>query len=256
MDALGEQNYLVPLSYLDDVTVINSRTRTTVPPLLNHKQTTSLSPSKPKSLSPPPISPWSPPPQTPEDNHKEDQNVNIFLHKDGVFSTPSEDPSLSSSQNQHEQQEEEVAVDLAKEDQLVEGQGIDEIMIVDGGDCNENSREKDLEFIEEADLTGGIEIEGHLGVGKSFERLVKSLDRFNWTPRASVGDESVKCDERLLKTVDAIPAKSKRAKRLDTNPGLGSSRSSLLSETERRRENFGYSVEKLGSDEEVVLTVV
>ncbi|KAJ6701229.1 hypothetical protein OIU74_012559 [Salix koriyanagi] len=226
MDALGEQNYLVPLSYLDDVTVINSRTRTTVPPLLNHKQTTSLSPSKPKSLSPPPLSPWSPPPQTPEDNHKEDQNVNIFLHKDGVFSTPSEDPSLSSSQNQHEQQEEEVAVDLAKEDQLVEGQGIDEIMIVDGGDW------------------------------KSFERLVKSLDRFNWTPRASVGDESVKCDERLLKTVDAIPAKSKRAKRLDTNPGLGSSRSSLLSETERRRENFGYSVEKLGSDEEVVLTVV
>ena len=66
--------------------------------------------------------------------------------------------------------------------------------------------------------------------GKSFERLVKSLDRFKWTPRASVGDESVKCDERLLKTVDAIPAKSKRAKRLDTNPGFGSSRSSLLSE--------------------------
>uniref|UniRef100_A0A6N2KJA6 Uncharacterized protein n=1 Tax=Salix viminalis TaxID=40686 RepID=A0A6N2KJA6_SALVM len=56
------------------------------------------------------------------------------------------------------------------------------------------------------------------------------------------------CDERLLKTVDAIPAKSKRAKRLDTNPGLGSSRSSLVSETERRRENFGYFVEKLGSD--------
>ncbi|KAB5573984.1 hypothetical protein DKX38_001178 [Salix brachista] len=84
--------------------------------------------------------------------------------------------------------------------------------------------------------------------GKSFERLVKSLDRFKWTPRASVGDESVKCDERLLKTVDAIPAKSKRAKLLDTNPGLGSSRSSLVSETERRRENFGYSVEKLGSD--------
>ncbi|KAJ6308582.1 hypothetical protein OIU76_018213 [Salix suchowensis] len=232
MDALGEQNYLVPLSYLDDVTVINSRTRTTVPPLLNHKQTTSLSPSKPKSLSPPPLSPWSPPPQTPEDNHKEDQNVNIFLHKDGGFSTPSEDPSLSSSQNQHEQQEEEVAVDLAKEDQLG-GLRLKAIWVL-----VRISQDKE-----------GIH-------WKSFERLVKSLDRFNWTPRASVGDESVKCDERLLKTVDAIPAKSKRAKRLDTNPGLGSSRSSLLSETERRRENFGYSVEKLGSDEEVVITVV
>ena len=73
------------------------------------------------------------------DNHKEDQNVNIFLHKDDVFSTPPEDASLSSSQNQHEQQQEEVAVDLAKEDQLVEGEGTDEIIVVDGGDCTENS---------------------------------------------------------------------------------------------------------------------
>ncbi|KAF9689751.1 hypothetical protein SADUNF_Sadunf01G0124800 [Salix dunnii] len=198
-----------------------------------------------------------------------------------------------------------VAVDLAKEDQLVEGEGTDEITVVDGGDCTENSLE-DLEFIEEAELrlkaiwvlvrisqdkevihcmyTRGMVLkrglpskstsnnvfsefstkrskvyDNHLcfvtpkpslktETGKSFERWVKSLDIFKWTPRASVGDESVKCDERLLKTVDAIPAKSKRAKRLNTNPSLGSPRSSLVSETERRRENFGYSVEKLGSE--------
>lgn len=85
-------------------------------------------------------------------------------------------------------------------------------------------------------------------IGKSFERLVKSLDRFKWTRRASVGAESVKCDERLLKTLDLTTAKSKRAKRLNKNLGLGSPRSSLVRETERR-ENLGYSVEKLGSEE-------
>lgn len=85
-------------------------------------------------------------------------------------------------------------------------------------------------------------------IGKSFERLVKSLDRFKWTRRASVGAESVKCDERLLKTLDVITAESKRAKRLNKNLGLGSPRSSLVRETERRRENLGYSVEKLGSE--------
>ncbi|KAG6788710.1 hypothetical protein POTOM_004787 [Populus tomentosa] len=85
-------------------------------------------------------------------------------------------------------------------------------------------------------------------IGKSFERLVKSLDRFKWTPGASVGAGSVKCDERLLKTLDIITAKSKRAKRLNKNLGLGSPRSSLVRETERRRENLGYSVEKLGSE--------
>jgi len=250
------------------------------------------------------------PPQTPEDNLKDDPNENFILHKDDVFSTPPEDPSLSSSQNQHEQQQEEVAVVRAKEDQMVEGAGIDEIMAVDGGDCAGDSIEKDLGLTAEAEFTETIEVEGHLGggednsqdkevihckctkgmvlkrglpssssnnvisefstkrsklydnnlgfvtpkpslrteIGKSFERLVKSLDRFKWTPRASVGAESVKCDERLLKTLDVITAKSKRAKRLNKNLGLGSPRSSLVRETERRRENLGYSVEKLGSE--------
>ncbi|CAK7356273.1 unnamed protein product [Dovyalis caffra] len=85
-------------------------------------------------------------------------------------------------------------------------------------------------------------------IGKSFERLVKSLDRFKWTPRTIVGAEYVKCDHRLVKTVDVITAESKRAKRLDRNLDPWSPRSRLASETEKRRENLGDSVEKLGSE--------
>uniref|UniRef100_B9N2W5 Uncharacterized protein n=1 Tax=Populus trichocarpa TaxID=3694 RepID=B9N2W5_POPTR len=181
------------------------------------------------------------PPQTPQDNHKDG------LQNDDVFTTPPEEPFLSSSKNQHEQQqqeeEEEVAFDHGKEDRRLERAVTDENIAVDDGDCEESSREKDLGFTVEGELTERIEIEGDSGggednsqdkevihcnymkgessskrsklndknlgmvtpepslraeIGNSLKRLVKSLDKFKWTPSASVGAEPVKYDERYV----------------------------------------------------------
>uniref|UniRef100_A0A6N2N9K5 Uncharacterized protein n=1 Tax=Salix viminalis TaxID=40686 RepID=A0A6N2N9K5_SALVM len=85
-------------------------------------------------------------------------------------------------------------------------------------------------------------------IGKSLKRLVKSLDKFKWTPRASVGAEPVKYDERLVRTVDVTMAESKRSKPLDKKSVLGIPNSSLVSDIERRREDLGDSVEKLCSE--------
>ncbi|KAF9685456.1 hypothetical protein SADUNF_Sadunf03G0056400 [Salix dunnii] len=85
-------------------------------------------------------------------------------------------------------------------------------------------------------------------LGKSLKRLVKSWDKFKWTPRASVGAEPVKYDERLVRTVDVTMAESKRSKPLDKKSVLGIPNSSLGSDIERRREDLGDSVEKLCSE--------
>jgi hypothetical protein len=246
------------------------------------------------------------PPQTPQDNHKDG------LQNDDVFTTPPEEPFLSSSKNQHEQQqqeeEEEVAFDHGKEDRRFERAVTDENIAVDDGDCEESSREKDLGFTVEGELTERIEIEGDSGggednsqdkevihcnymkgmvlkrvlassnnvlgessskrsklndknlgmvtpepslraeIGNSLKRLVKSLDKFKWTPSASVGAEPVKYDERLVKTVDVTMTESKRSKPLDKNSVLGIPSSSLVSDMERIREDLGDYVEKLGSE--------
>jgi hypothetical protein len=246
------------------------------------------------------------PPQTPQDNHKDG------LQNDDVFTTPPEEPFLSSSKNQHEQQqqeeEEEVAFDHGKEDRRFERAVTDENIAVDDGDCEESSREKDLGFTVEGELTERIEIEGDSGggednsqdkevihcnymkgmvlkrvlassnnvlgessskrsklndknlgmvtpepslraeIGNSLKRLVKSLDKFKWTPSASVGAEPVKYDERLVKTVDVTMTESKRSKPLDKNSFLGIPSSSLVSDMERIREDLGDYVEKLGSE--------
>ncbi|KAI9397811.1 hypothetical protein POPTR_003G082900v4 [Populus trichocarpa] len=246
------------------------------------------------------------PPQTPQDNHKDG------LQNDDVFTTPPEEPFLSSSKNQHEQQqqeeEEEVAFDHGKEDRRLERAVTDENIAVDDGDCEESSREKDLGFTVEGELTERIEIEGDSGggednsqdkevihcnymkgmvlkrvlassnnvlgessskrsklndknlgmvtpepslraeIGNSLKRLVKSLDKFKWTPSASVGAEPVKYDERLVKTVDVTMTESKRSKPLDKNSVLGIPSSSLVSDMERIREDLGDYVEKLGSE--------
>lgn len=247
------------------------------------------------------------PPQTPQDNHKDG------LQNDDVFTTPPEEPFLSSSKKQHEQQqqeeeEEEVAFDHGKEDRRFERAVTDENIAVDDGDCEESSREKDLGFTVEGELTERIEIEGDSGggednsqdkevihcnymkgmvlkrvlassnnvlgessskrsklndknlgmvtpepslraeIGNSLKRLVKSLDKFKWTPSASVGAEPVKYDERLVKTVDVTMTESKRSKPLDKNSVLGIPSSSLVSDMERIREDLGDYVEKLGSE--------
>lgn len=244
------------------------------------------------------------PPQTPQDNHKDG------LQNDDVFTTPPEEPFLSSSKKQHEQQqqeEEEVAFDHGKEDRRFERAVTDENIAVDDGDCEESSREKDLGFTVEEELTERIEIEGDSGgednsqdkevihcnymkgmvlkrvlassnnvlgessskrsklydknlgivtpelslraeIGNSLKRLVKSLDKFKWTPSASVGAEPVKYDERLVKTVDVTMTESKRSKPLDKNSVLGIPSSSLVSDMDRIREDLGDYVEKLGSE--------
>lgn len=251
------------------------------------------------------------PPQTPQDNHKDGLDVNSTLQNDDVFTTPPEEPFLSSSKKQHEQQqeeEEEVAFDHGKEDRRFERAVTDENIAVDDGDCEESSREKDLGFTVEGELTERIEIEGDSGggednsqdkevihcnymegmvlkrvlassnnvlgessskrskpydknlgivtpepslraeIGNSLKRLVKSLDKFKWTPSASVGAEPVKYDERLVKTVDVTMTESKRSKPLDKNSVLGIPSSSLVSDMERIREDLGDCVEKLGSE--------
>lgn len=250
------------------------------------------------------------PPQTPRDNHKDGLYVNSTLQNDDVFTTPPEEPFLSSSKKQHEQQqeEEEVAFDHGKEDRRFERAVTDENIDVDDGDCEESSREKDLGFTVEGELTERIEIEGDSGggednsqdkevihcnymkgmvlkrvlassnnvlgessskrsklydknlgivtpepslraeIGNSLKRLVKSLEKFKWTPSASVGAEPVKYDERLVKTVDVTMTESKRSKPLDKNSVLGIPSSSLVSDMERIREDLGDSVEKLGSE--------
>ncbi|KAL9387507.1 hypothetical protein Peur_020631 [Populus x canadensis] len=248
------------------------------------------------------------PPQTPQDNHKDGQYVNSTIQNDDVFTTPPEEPFLSSSKKQHEQQEEEeVAFDHGKEDRRFERAVTDENIAVDDGDCEESSREKDLGFTVEEELTERIEIEGDSGgednsqdkevihcnymkgmvlkrvlassnnvlgessskrsklydknlgivtpepslraeIGNSLKRLVKSLDKFKWTPSASVGAEPVKYDERLVKTVDVTMTESKRSKPLDKNSVLGILSSSLVSDMERIREDSGDYVEKLGSE--------
>ncbi|KAG5248906.1 hypothetical protein IMY05_003G0048800 [Salix suchowensis] len=184
------------------------------------------------------------PPQTPVDNHKDDLYVNSALQDGDVFTTPPEEPFLSRSHKQHEQQvveEEEVAFNHGKEDRRDERTVTDEKIAVDDGDCEESSREMDLGFTVEAELTERIETEGDSGgsednsqdkevthckymkgessskrsklhgnnlglatpepslrseIGKSLKRLVKSWDKFKWTPRVSVGAEPVKYDER------------------------------------------------------------
>jgi len=85
-------------------------------------------------------------------------------------------------------------------------------------------------------------------IGNSLKRLVKSLNKFKWTPSASVGAEPVKYDERLVKTVDVTMTESKRSKPLDKNSVLGIPSSSLVSDMERIREDLGDYVEKLGSE--------
>ncbi|KAJ6706077.1 hypothetical protein OIU79_010683 [Salix purpurea] len=245
------------------------------------------------------------------DNHKDDLYVNSALQDGDVFTTPPEEPFLSRSHKQHEQQvveEEEVAFNHGKEDRRDERTVTDEKIAVDDGDCEESSREMDLGFTVEAELTERIETEGDSGgsednsqdkevthckymkgvvlkrvlvsssslnnvlgessskrsklhgnnlglatpepslrseIGKSLKRLVKSWDKFKWTPRASVGAEPVKYDERLVRTVDITMAESKRSKPLDKKSVLGIQNSSLVSDIERRREDLGDSVEKL-----------
>jgi len=175
------------------------------------------------------------PPQTPQDNHKDG------LQNDDVFTTPPEEPFLSSSKNQHEQQqqqeEEEVAFDHGKEDRRFERAVTDENIAVDDGDCEESSREKDLGFTVEGELTERIEIEGDSGGGED-----NSQDK-----------EVIHCNymkgmvlKRVLASSNNVlgESSSKRSKLNDKNLGMVTPEPSLRAEIGNSLKRLVKSLDK------------